>query len=134
MPKLQKHVSLLFMDGVSDLSPTRHLGFRIDPWSSLICAGCRSNFCRLGNDEAARRSALRIIFCIKSPGMSPGWSLRRRVSGAITTLCRSVIVPRMNGLNSFRVAVSLIAFLDHSRAFPIYHLRLEAMGGSSFPH
>ena len=44
--------------------------------------------------------------------MSPGWSLRRCVSGTITTLCRSVIVPRMNGLNSFRVGWLIIPISD----------------------
>ncbi len=75
MPQLQKNESALGMNGVGDLSPAFDLLIRIDAGGGRISAPGRRHRRGFGDDQAARRGALPVIFRVQGPRRKTG-SLR----------------------------------------------------------
>jgi hypothetical protein len=67
MPELEENQAAFGVHGIDDVPPAPDLRFRIDAGRAGIAASCRHDRRGLGDDQAARRGALAVIFTVQRP-------------------------------------------------------------------
>src|SRR5438132_5527792 len=93
MPELEEDDAALGVDGIDHLAPAGYLRLRIDAGRGWIAAAMREHGRRLGDEQAALRGALAVIFAVERPrrkalplGPHPG---ERRHRDAVRNLVRT---------------------------------------------